>query len=121
MPIYEFECAACGARTDELMRASDPDPITCPKCGKEALRRLLSAPSFRLSGSGWYETDFKSDKDKKRNLAESGSGDAPAVAPAKADGAKSDAAPAAKSESAPASTPASTPSSSSSGTGSSST
>lgn len=69
MPIYEFQCAACGKRTEELMRLSDPDPIECPHCGVAQLKRLVSAPSFRLSGSGWYETDFKKDGDKKRNLS----------------------------------------------------
>ena len=111
MPIYEFECGNCGARVDELMRASDPDPVTCPKCGHEALRRLLSAPSFRLAGSGWYETDFKSDKDKKRNLADSAGGGGDAAAPAKTDAAapaKADA-PAAKTEAAPAAKPAAKP------------
>ena len=43
--------------------------MTCPKCNQDALNKLVSAPSFRLSGSGWYETDFKTDKDKKKNLA----------------------------------------------------
>lgn len=76
MPIYEFECQACGARDERLMRVSDADPTDCPSCGKPTLKRLLSAPSFRLSGSGWYETDFKSDKDKKRNLADGAGGDA---------------------------------------------
>ena len=62
------------------MRLSDPDPVECPECHAPALKRLMSAPSFRLSGSGWYETDFK--KDGKRNLAEKA--DAPkADAPAK--------------------------------------
>jgi putative FmdB family regulatory protein len=69
MPIYEFECQTCGKRFEELMRLSDPDPTECP-CGKhQPVRRALTAPAFRLSGSGWYETDFKKDGDKKRNLA----------------------------------------------------
>ena len=42
----------------------------CPECGKSQLRRMVSAPSFRLKGGGWYETDFKGDKEKKRNLVE---------------------------------------------------
>ena len=81
MPIYEFECSACGARTEELMRMSDPDPTECPKCHAPSLKRRVSAPSFRLAGGGWYETDFK--KDGKRNLAgDSGSGESkPAEAP----------------------------------------
>ncbi len=78
MPIYGFECHACGHRFDRLQRLSDPDPTTCPECSAHALRRQVSAPAFRLSGSGWYETDFKKDGDKKRNLADKGEG-APAA------------------------------------------
>ncbi|MGC1550737.1 MAG: zinc ribbon domain-containing protein [Rhodanobacter sp.] len=69
MPIYEFECSSCGHRFDRLQKLSDPDPDTCPQCGAPQVQRKLSAPSFRLAGSGWYETDFKKDGDKKRNLA----------------------------------------------------
>jgi len=69
MPIYEFECRACSTRFDRLQKLSDPDPDTCPECGAQAqIARRLTAPSFRLSGSGWYETDFKKDGDKRRNL-----------------------------------------------------
>ncbi len=81
MPIYEFDCSECGHDFERLQKMSDADPVVCPACGKETLRRRLSAPSFRLAGSGWYETDFKTDKDKKRNLAggdegsKAGSGD----------------------------------------------
>ena len=77
MPIYEFECSACGNVFDRLQKLSDADPDTCPNCGKKKIHRCVTAPSFRLSGSGWYETDFKKDGDKKRNLAEaSGGGEA---------------------------------------------
>jgi putative FmdB family regulatory protein len=69
MPIYEFQCNACGHRFDELMRLSDPDPAACPACGAAQVQRQVTAPSFRLAGAGWYETDFKGDKDKRRNLA----------------------------------------------------
>ena len=70
MPIYEFECPACGERFDRLQKLSDPDPDVCPHCGTAGVRRRMTAPSFRLSGSGWYETDFKKDGDKKRNLVD---------------------------------------------------
>ena len=70
MPIYAFECANCGHQFDRLQRLSDSDPTACPDCGAEQVRRQLTAPSFRLAGAGWYETDFKKDGDKKRNLAE---------------------------------------------------
>ncbi|WP_222565198.1 FmdB family zinc ribbon protein [Novilysobacter antarcticus] len=76
MPIYAFECAACGHDFDRLQKLSDADPTDCPACGKPELKRQLTAPQFRLSGTGWYETDFKKDGDKKRNLA--GDGAAPA-------------------------------------------
>ncbi|MGH8123658.1 MAG: FmdB family zinc ribbon protein [Rudaea sp.] len=79
MPIYEFECTACGTRFDRLQKLSDPDPANCPHCGASRVRRRLTAPAFRLSGSGWYETDFKKQGDKKRNLT--GSDDAPKAAP----------------------------------------
>ena len=69
MPIYEFECRSCGARFDRLQRLSDPDPESCPECGAAQVKRCLTAPAFRLAGAGWYETDFKKDGDKKRNLA----------------------------------------------------
>jgi putative FmdB family regulatory protein len=74
MPIYGFECGNCGHQFDRLQKLSDADPTVCPECGAEQLRRQLTAPSFRLSGSGWYETDFKKDGDKKRNLVEGSSG-----------------------------------------------
>ena len=85
MPFYEYECSSCGKQTEVLQKISDAPLKKCPNCGKSALKRLISAPVFRLKGSGWYETDFKSDQDRKRNLA--GSDDAPV---AKGDDAKSD-------------------------------
>lgn len=69
MPIYEYQCTACGHRFDQLQKMSDAPLTTCVQCKQETLTKLVSAPSFRLSGSGWYETDFKTDKDKKKNLA----------------------------------------------------
>ena len=70
MPIYAFECGSCGHQFDRLQKLSDADPTLCPDCGAEQVRRQLTAPSFRLSGAGWYETDFKKEGDKKRNLAD---------------------------------------------------
>ncbi|MBN6103815.1 zinc ribbon domain-containing protein [Xanthomonas sp. CFBP 8703] len=102
MPIYAFQCAECGHSFDRLQKLSDPDPDACPSCGAPAVKRQLTAPSFRLSGSGWYETDFKKDGDKKRNLAESGSGSG-STGEAKPAAASTDSA--AK----PAATPAATP------------
>ncbi len=70
MPIYAFACAACSHHFDKLQKLSDADPTTCPACGVEGqVQRQLTAPQFRLAGSGWYETDFKKDGEKKSNLA----------------------------------------------------
>ncbi|MBS0582875.1 MAG: zinc ribbon domain-containing protein [Proteobacteria bacterium] len=96
MPIYEFECAACSNRFDRLQKLSDPDPSACPACGAERVSRRLTAPAFRLSGSGWYETDFKKDGDKKRNLVDKAEAPKSAAESApKSDAAKPAAAPAA--------------------------
>lgn len=81
MPIYAFECDACGHSFDRLQKMSDPDPAACPACGQPRVRRQLTAPSFRLAGGGWYETDFKKGDDKKRNLVDKGDAAAPAKAP----------------------------------------
>jgi putative FmdB family regulatory protein len=78
MPIYAFECGKCGHQFERLQRLADADPTECPECHAEQVRRQLTAPSFRLAGAGWYETDFKKDGDKKRNLAEKAEPSAPA-------------------------------------------
>ncbi|MDQ1120001.1 MULTISPECIES: FmdB family zinc ribbon protein [Pseudoxanthomonas] len=70
MPIYAYQCTTCGHSFDKLQKLSDPDPDTCPQCGAQTVRRQVTAPAFRLAGGGWYETDFKKDGDKKRNLVE---------------------------------------------------
>jgi putative FmdB family regulatory protein len=69
MPFYEYECPHCGYDEEVLQKITDKPLTKCPSCGKKGLRKLISAPVFRLKGSGWYETDFKSDKENKRNLA----------------------------------------------------
>ncbi|HTL50572.1 MAG TPA: FmdB family zinc ribbon protein [Steroidobacteraceae bacterium] len=69
MPFYEYQCAACGHHHEELQKVTDRPLRKCPACGRAALKRLVSAPVFRLKGAGWYETDFKGDKEAKRNIA----------------------------------------------------
>lgn len=66
MPIYGFQCTTCGHAFDRLQKMADPDPQTCPACAAATIKRQITAPSFRLSGSGWYETDFKSAGEKKK-------------------------------------------------------
>jgi putative FmdB family regulatory protein len=92
MPIYAFECTSCGHHFERLQRLSDPDPTQCPECESTKVRRQLTAPSFRLAGGGWYETDFK--KDGKRNLADKGEAPKSESAPKDGGAAKSDAKPA---------------------------
>jgi putative FmdB family regulatory protein len=70
MPFYEYQCQRCGHHLEAMQKVSDKQLRKCPKCGKPALTRLMSAPVFRLKGGGWYETDFKSDGEGKRNLAD---------------------------------------------------
>jgi putative FmdB family regulatory protein len=70
MPLYDFACSACGHHFERLQKMSDADPSMCPACGKDTVVKQVTAPSFRLAGSGWYETDFKKDGDKKKNLAD---------------------------------------------------
>ncbi len=102
MPIYEYRCAACGHHLEALQKMSEAPLRKCPECGKLRLKRLLSASRFRLKGSGWYETDFKSDAETKRNLVEKAGGEPSEVA-AKAEGTKETADGAAKvADSAPA-------------------
>jgi putative FmdB family regulatory protein len=68
MPFYEYECQACKFYTEVMQRITEAPLTKCPSCGKRALKKLVSAPVFRLKGSGWYETDFKSAQENKRNL-----------------------------------------------------
>jgi putative FmdB family regulatory protein len=94
MPIYEYECRDCGEMTEVIQKVSDPALADCPSCGAGGLTKLVSAAGFRLAGGGWYETDFK--KDKQRNLKEAAKAEskpsagtatpAPAPAPAGAGG-----------------------------------
>jgi len=75
MPIYEYRCSACGHDLEALQKMTDAPLRKCPECGKSQLKRLVSAPQFRLKGSGWYETDFKNKSETKRNLVEHGGAD----------------------------------------------
>lgn len=67
MPIYEYQCQACGKLHEALQKISDEPLRDCPDCGKPQLRKKVSAAGFRLKGGGWYETDFKSGN--RKNVA----------------------------------------------------
>ena len=77
MPFYEYQCNHCGHTLEAMQKISEAPLKKCPHCGKPQLQRLMSAPVFRLKGGGWYETDFKSGQDNKRNLADRPEAEAP--------------------------------------------
>jgi len=82
MPTYDYVCEACEHTWEEFKSIKAEPTKKCPSCGKETMQRMISAPVFRLKGSGWYETDFKSEKEQKRNIA----GEPEVAAPEKKDG-----------------------------------
>ena len=96
MPIYEYQCTKCEHKMEALQKMSEKPLLGCPACGKPGLSKLISAASFRLKGSGWYETDFKTGNKKQlaesESAAESGStaeksaGEKPDSPPSKGDG-----------------------------------
>jgi len=67
VPIYEYVCKSCQHQLEALQKLSDAPLVECPQCHQPTLQKKISAAGFRLSGSGWYETDFKSGG--KKNLA----------------------------------------------------
>ncbi len=71
MPIYEYECGACGERAEFIQKFSEGPKKKCPECGKLALKKLISAAAFHLKGDGWYVTDFR-DKDNKKDGKDAG-------------------------------------------------
>ena len=67
MPIYEYKCQNCEHYFEVLQSIREEPLSACSECKKYALKKLVSAPNFRLKGEGWYETDFK--KDNRKNIA----------------------------------------------------
>ena len=78
MPIYEYRCDACGHELEVIQKMADAPLTECPECHSSSLKKLVSAAGFRLSGKGWYETDFK--KGQKKNLTDSGGQSTPPCA-----------------------------------------
>ena len=71
MPIYEYQCQACGHKLEKLQKMNDALLTDCPSCAESTLTKLVSAAAFRLKGNGWYETDFKTGA--KKNVLDSDS------------------------------------------------
>lgn len=59
MPIYAYQCSACGHREDVMQRLADAPLSVCPQCGADSFTKQVTAAGFALKGSGWYATDFK--------------------------------------------------------------
>ena len=68
MPIYEYKCSKCEHQFEVIQRFSDNPVESCPACNRKTVKKLVSAPSFRLKGGGWYETDFKTGS--KKNIVD---------------------------------------------------
>ena len=68
MPIYDYKCSNCGHQFELIQKFSDQPAEICPQCTKKSVQKLVSAPSFRLKGGGWYETDFKTGA--KKNIVD---------------------------------------------------
>ncbi len=66
MPVYEYECSACGGRFEVIQKISDPVLTQCRLCNAGSVRKVLSPTAFVLKGSGWYATDYPS-ADRKRS------------------------------------------------------
>lgn len=62
MPIYEYQCGACGHRTEAFQKISEEPLKNCPECHKDELQKLVSAAGFQLKGGGWYVTDYSNKK-----------------------------------------------------------
>ena len=96
MPLYEYQCDACGNRFEKIVKFSDPPLEECPTCGGK-VQKLLSSPAIQFKGSGWYITDYakksSSDSSSSSKAAAEKSADAKSDS-AKSGSAKSDAAPA---------------------------
>ena len=115
MPLYEYQCEACGHRFEKIQKFSDPPIEVCPQCGG-TVHKLIASPAFQFKGSGWYITDYaKKDSGTKDKESKDGkdSKEKESSSPAK-EGA------AAKSESSSGSSDSSSGSSSSSSSSSSS-
>ena len=74
MPLYEYECEACGQRIEMIRKFSDPPLEACTLCGSGPVNRLPSSPAIQFRGSGWYITDYAR-KGEKGETGETGKSD----------------------------------------------
>ena len=106
MPLYEYECPACGHRFELIQRFVDPPAETCVACGQSPVHKLLSAPAVHFKGTGWYVTDYAKKSGAAAVKTDAGPGETPspgaASTPAPASGSSDDKKPASPAESKPA-------------------
>ena len=89
MPIYAYQCQGCGHKLEKIQRITDAPLTDCPQCNQPSLKKQITAASFKLTGTGWYETDFKN-KSKDKSKSAENSGSESKTADATADSKKSD-------------------------------
>ncbi len=80
MPLYEYECAACGHRFELIQRFADPPADRCTLCGQGPVHKLLSAPAVHFKGTGWYVTDYAKKTGASAVRTDAGPGETPAPA-----------------------------------------
>jgi putative FmdB family regulatory protein len=87
MPLYEYQCEACGTRFEQIRKYSDPPVDVCVKCGKGPVTKLISSPAIQFKGTGWYVTDYakKSSSDSSSSKSSGGSSDSAASDSKKSD------------------------------------
>jgi putative FmdB family regulatory protein len=104
MPLYEYQCDACGHRFEVIQKFSDPPVDKCPKCGSP-VRKLQASPAIQFKGSGWYITDYakKSSRDEEKAGASKSDGEKSDAGSSKEASAKSEST-APKADTAPAKT-----------------
>lgn len=82
MPLYEYECRACGHRFERIQKYSDPIVRKCPRCKKSKVQKQMSAPAVQFKGTGWYVTDYpNADRKKAMEAEKKASGNGGAAAP----------------------------------------
>ena len=70
MPLYEYQCQACGERVEVIQKHNDPPYSHCPKCSGE-MKKLVSAPAIQFKGSGFYKTDYNPTKSETKTETKS--------------------------------------------------
>jgi len=90
MPLYEYQCDACGNRFEQIQKFSDPPADVCPQCGERTLQKLMSSPAIKFKGSGFYINDYAAKPATGTDAKDSGSKDSGSKDSASKDSASKD-------------------------------